>query len=180
MKHPHGSMPRRSGLSLLEVVIALAIFLFSLAGISQLVNVANDRSLEVQLQLQATQLCQTKLAELSVGVVPLMTQTDVPFLDDPEWQWSVECNPGPIEGLWSIRVSISRSQSNGSRRDWSLSQAVLDPSLRANPPMRNPLNPAAPTGESRFPSPSSAQHRWKPLSNLRPGAVTATSPEGRP
>jgi len=112
----------------------LAIFLFSLVGIGQLVNLGTDRGEDVRLQLQAIQLCQTKLAELDVGVIPLVPQTDVAYLDDPNWHWSVECKRNLLGGLWDAHVTIARLDAKGGRTEWSLSQMVLDPTLREERP----------------------------------------------
>ena len=120
----------RKALSLLEVVLALAIFLFSLVGIGQLVNLGTERGEDVRLQLQAIQLCQTKLAELDVGVIPLVPQTNVAYLDDPNWHWSVACRRNLLGGLWDAHVTIARLDAKGVRTEWSLSQMVLDPALR--------------------------------------------------
>src|SRR5438552_13621462 len=102
---------RRRGLTLLEVLVALGIFLMSFAAISQLVSLSADRALEVQQQTQATQLCQAKLAEVAAGVVPLSGQSGVPFDEDPKFLWSVDAAQADISGLWkvTVRVTLERS-----------------------------------------------------------------------
>lgn len=123
---------RRRGLSLLEVLIALAIFLISLVVISRLVVAGGERALEVQQQAHAARLCQSKLAEVAAGAVPLQSQTDVPFDDEVDWYWSLECEAGPVAGLWTVRVQVNRSAADGTRVQANLSQMVLDPSLRGS------------------------------------------------
>src|SRR5947209_15845261 len=107
-RHP-GS--KRRGLTLLEVLIALGIFLMSFAVISHLITLSADRALDVQQLGQATQLCQAKLAEVSAGVVPLSGQTDVPFDEDPNFLWSLDAVQAEITGLWkvTVRVTLQRS-----------------------------------------------------------------------
>src|SRR5439155_26281298 len=90
---------KRRGLTLLEVLVALGIFLMSFAVIGQLITVSADRALEVQQQGQATQLAQAKLAEVAAGVVPLSGQNDVPFDEDPNFLWSLDAVQAEIAGL---------------------------------------------------------------------------------
>src|SRR5262249_30485154 len=79
--------PRRArrGLSLLEVLVSLSIFLFALIVIGRLVVMGTDLALDVQYQSQATQLCQSKMAEVLCGAVPLSSQNEVPFDEDSNW-----------------------------------------------------------------------------------------------
>ena len=123
---------RRGGLTLLEVLIALGIFLMALVAISTLVTASADQALEIQQRSRAIQLCQSKLAEVIAGVVPLSGQGDAPFDEDPNWSWSLDADQGDIAGLWKVTVHVSRQQPNGSRIECSLDRLLLDPSLRGS------------------------------------------------
>jgi general secretion pathway protein I len=123
---------RRGGLTLLEVLIALGIFLMSLVAISTLVTTSADQALEVQQRSRAAQLCQSKLAEVIAGVVPLSGQGDTPFDEDPAWSWALDAEQGDIAGLWKVTIHVSRQQPNGSRIECSLDRLLLDPSLRGS------------------------------------------------
>src|SRR5690242_21595778 len=105
---------RRSGLTLLEVVIALAIFLFSLAAITQLLSLSGERALTANLRSQAGLLCQSKLAELVAGVETLSSAGYTSFPNDPDWQWRAECNEGDVTGLWNVQVWVKKDRSDGS------------------------------------------------------------------
>src|SRR5262249_36413301 len=120
----------RPGLSLLEVLVALAIFLFALVGLGTLITLGGDRALDVRQQSWAIQRCQSKLAEVMVGAVPLSPQSDVPFEEDPDWHWSLEAEATGITGLWNVTVRVMRQRPDGSRVETSLTQLVPDPSLR--------------------------------------------------
>jgi general secretion pathway protein I len=123
---------KRHGLTLLEVLVALGIFLMAFASISHLVTLSADRALEVQQQGKAAQLCQAKLAEVAAGIVPLSGQTDVPFDEDPKFLWSLDAAQADISGLWKVTVRVSLERSDGSRTECSLDRMLLDPSLRGN------------------------------------------------
>lgn len=143
--------PPRPGLSLLEVLVALAILLFTLVAIGRLITTGGDRALEVQQLARATQLAQSKLAEVMAGVVPLTSASDT-FPEDPDWHWSLDCQTGAANGLWTVTVRVGRDRPDGSRFETSLSQMVLDPAVRGapgnttQPTGQDPNSPGAPTG----------------------------------
>src|SRR5260370_31950113 len=110
----------------------MAIFLFAFAGISRLVSPSGDRALDVKLKSQATQLCQSKLAEVMAGAVPLAAQSDATLDEDPTWTWSLDAEQGNVQGLWNVTVKFSRKRGDSSTLESSLSQMVLDPSLRGS------------------------------------------------
>jgi general secretion pathway protein I len=121
---------QRSGLSLLEVIVALAILLFALAGLERLVSIGGDRALDVQQQARGMQLCESKMAEVASGVVQLSSQGDTPFDEDPDWQWSLDAEQGTVTGLWTVTVTVSRTRSDGSTHKSTLTQMLVDPTQR--------------------------------------------------
>jgi type II secretory pathway pseudopilin PulG len=129
---------------LLEVLLALTIFLLSMIAIGQLIILAGERAVEIELEGQATQLCQSKLAEVVSGAVPLSSQADVPFEEDPAWQWSVEAEQGNVAGLWRVVVEVTRTRPDGTKLGCRLTQLLLDPGLRGT----SLAAPAAPAGST--------------------------------
>jgi type II secretory pathway pseudopilin PulG len=127
-----GTRHSRRGLSLLEVLAALAVFLFSLIALGQLITLGGDRARDVQWLSRATLIAQTKMAEVVAGAVPLTGQPDTPAEDDPDWSWSVEAAADNTPGLYLVTVRVSRPQPNGERFETTLSQYVLDPAQRGN------------------------------------------------
>lgn len=168
---------RRAGLSLLEVLVALAIFLFALIVVSQLVILGGDRALDVQQQGEAAQLCQSKLAEVVVGAVPLSPTSDVSFADEAtglggDWFWSLDCEQqSTTPGLWSVHVTVYRSRANGSRTEATLSQLVLDPSLRGSTHDPAPSSTSSPEDTSTAGSSSTTSST---SSTQQPAASTPT------
>src|SRR5262249_299716 len=123
---------RRAGLSLLEVLVALAIFLFALSGIGILITTGANRAQFVQQQELAGQLCQSKMAEVVAGAVPLVAQSDMAYEDYPGWNWSIECEPDTIAGLWNVAITAARQRADGSRFTCQIRQKVLDPAQRGS------------------------------------------------
>jgi prepilin-type N-terminal cleavage/methylation domain-containing protein len=126
MHHP------RRGVSLLEVLVALAIFLMALIGIGHLLSFGSDRALDVQHQAIAIKRCQSQLAQVACGAIPLNSQGETPFDEDPDWHWSMDAQQGNITGLWTVTIHVTRPGPSGSKIDISLTQMVLDPSLRGS------------------------------------------------
>jgi prepilin-type N-terminal cleavage/methylation domain-containing protein len=122
----------RPGLSLIEVLVALSIFLISMIALGQLITISGERAFEVQQQSRAAQLCQSKLAEVVSGVVPLSSDSGQ-YDEDTDWQWTVDAEQdSSITGLWRVQVTASRDFSDGSHYESSVNQMILDPSLRGS------------------------------------------------
>jgi general secretion pathway protein I len=120
---------RRQGISLLEVIIALAVFLMSITGLVFLMGIATDNAIETQMRSQAQSLCQSKLAEVSAGALPLSGTSKAECEDDKDYQWSMEVTPGAFASLSTVTVTVSRKRANGKEFECSMSQMVLDPSV---------------------------------------------------
>lgn len=122
----------RPGLSLLEVLVSMSIFLLSLIGIGQLITLSGDVARDVQQQGMAAQMAQSKMAEVLAGAVPLSSANDTPFDDDPDWQWSMDAAADSVAGIYRVTVRVFRSRPDGSTVESKLSQFVLDPSIRGS------------------------------------------------
>jgi len=122
------SAPR--GLTLLEVVIALAIFVGSMAAIGQLVATGVQSALRSRLQTQAVFRCESKLAEVIAGITPLQSSGETAYPDDSAWTWSVALQPGPYDGLYLVDVTTSHHLAGGgATTSFSLQRLVRDPQL---------------------------------------------------
>ncbi len=129
MIYRSSSLRIRPGLSLLEVMVALAIFLFALVGLGQLVTLGANQALEVEAKSQAVEMCRSKLNEVACGAVPLGSQSAVPFDEDPDWTWSLDAEQGAVAGLWNVSVTVSRQRPDGSKTECSINQIILDPTV---------------------------------------------------
>ena len=86
--------------------------------------------MEVQFQGEAMLKCQSKMSEIYAGVEQLTSQSDVPFPEDPNWHWSADCNQAQVTNLWTVQVRVSKQRPDGSQLEVTLSQMMLDPSVR--------------------------------------------------
>lgn len=122
---------RRAGLSLLEVLLALAIFLFSLAAIGALVEFGNQRATAAAMQTTATRLAQAKLAEVEAGAVSVATGGSGTFDEEPEWNWSVEPGAATIPNVYPVTVRVWR-EAAGRMHEVTLTQLVFDSAQMGN------------------------------------------------
>jgi len=121
----------RSGLTLLEVLISLSIFLGALAAISQLIGIGSRAALQAQLRTQAIIKCQSKLAEVLAGVQPMESVTLVAFEeDDDNWKWSLNVEPGDYENLLKLMVTVQYAgESETIFSKYQLTRQVRDPAM---------------------------------------------------
>ena len=126
----------RRGLSLMEVIISLAIFLLSFVAISHLLSMATARAIDAQDLSRATDLVHSKMAEVEAGVVPLQGQGDTPFDEEPDYIWSMTADQGQTNGLWNVSVTVSKPKSSTNLQT-TLTQLVLDPSIIGSTQVRS-------------------------------------------
>lgn len=122
--------PARNGITLLEVLAALVIFVLSFTALAGLIHLASERALDIQRQTLAVQMCQSKLAEVIAGVVPLQSQSGT-IDEDPDWTWNLEAEQADVTNLWNVTVRVSRPTEMG-EVSVTLSARVLDPAIRGS------------------------------------------------
>ena len=165
----------RSGLSLLEVIASLAIFLLALAGITQLMSTSTQAARRIQFQSQATLLCQSKLADFCAGVEPLDAGGGGDFEDDSGWKWSADSAAESTPGLYRVTVKVFKESSTGEVQfETSLSQFILSPATRGNlsATANQPADPS--TNSSSSPSGSSSSSSGSSSSSTTPAASKST------
>ncbi len=126
---------RRDGFTLLEVILALAILLASLAAIGQLVFNAYQSALRVKNMTRAQLICEGILAELNAGSLPLETIADAPVEDiddtvEPGWLYAIDIAQLDTNGLLSVQVSVYQDSALVARPvQFTLTQWMIDPTV---------------------------------------------------
>jgi prepilin-type N-terminal cleavage/methylation domain-containing protein len=129
----HSNVSARSGFSLLEVIVAMAVFLISIVGIGKLVSIGVDHGINAEIQSEAAHLCQSKMSEVVFGAVSLQSQSDTPLDEDPSWTWSMTADQqSTANGLWKVSITFSRKRAEGDSISCTVEQYVLDPSIRGS------------------------------------------------
>ncbi len=120
----------RRGLTLLEVLLSLGLFLGALAALSQLWYGGVRASVQARLATQAILRCESKLNEVVAGAVPLQSTSDTPFDDDASWTWSLQVEVGPHADTMLATVKVSHpGQSGLSSSDHQLRRLIRDPQV---------------------------------------------------
>ena len=128
------STKARRGITLMEVLVALVILLFSCIAIYQLVSMGTDRAIDVKYYARASMLCQSKLEELKFGAEPLTGGGPTAFKEDgdADYQYEIHVESGEIDELRlkKVRVTVKREKTDGRAVEVSLSCLILDPTFR--------------------------------------------------
>ena len=98
----------RQGLSLVEVILALAILGIALAIIGELLRLGYISASEARFQSEAQLLCDSKMAEVSAGVLPLESAGMTSVESNPDWEYGVEVSSAEIEGLMRVEVTLQQ------------------------------------------------------------------------
>jgi type II secretory pathway pseudopilin PulG len=103
---------RDRGAVLLEVLLALGLFVFAAAVVSSGLNAAVDRTLRLRAQTHALDLAVSVLSELELGLRPAVAGGPEPF-DPPfeQWTWELEAVPqsfgtDDLSGLQQVTVIV--------------------------------------------------------------------------
>jgi len=124
------TLRRRLGMSLLEVMLAIAILGGSMVVLAELVRIGSRSSREARELTVAQLLCEAKLAEVAMGFVPAQAATQQPCETDPDWVFTIDVQPGDQEGLLMVMVRVSEAQPVGPRPlEFTLTRWMVDPSV---------------------------------------------------
>jgi prepilin-type N-terminal cleavage/methylation domain-containing protein len=120
----------RPGLSLLEVMLAIAILGLALATMGELVRIGTQAAGESRDLTKAQILCEGLMSELAAGVIPLESAEETPLELDPEWTYSVTVGPVDEGGLLGVTVMVQKVLEEGERPVYfTLSRWMIDPLL---------------------------------------------------
>ena len=133
MKRPFAKRTRRDGITLLEVILAIAILGSSMAMIAELVRVGGVSAARARDYTNAQLICESKLNELIAGAIPIAATTqqqveDIGLLD--LWYYSVVVTALDTEGLVAVQVLVEKGVEQGQRPvTFSLLRWMVDPAL---------------------------------------------------
>jgi type II secretory pathway pseudopilin PulG len=103
---------RDRGAVLLEVLLALGLFVFAAAVVSSGLNAAVDRTLRLRAQTHALDLAVSVLSEIELGLRPGVAGGPEPF-EPPfeQWTWELEAVPqsfgtDDLSGLQQVTVIV--------------------------------------------------------------------------
>ena len=112
-KRHDGSLPVQRGMTLLEVVIALALFFAAMSAIAEILRMGRDSSVKAQLQAEASLLGESKLNEVLAGIVPMTSVQSQVFADSPRWTWSLTVEDDASLSLKHLFLTVNHLNSAG-------------------------------------------------------------------
>jgi general secretion pathway protein I len=122
----------RAGLSLLEVLISVAIFLGAMTAIIFALNSGQRSEIAARLQSEAVLRCETVMGEIVSGVSEATSSDGNRFTDDEEglWEWSAQVTDGGVTGLLQVTVVVEHKP-NGDQPNaaFSLVRYMRDPQI---------------------------------------------------
>ncbi len=62
--------------------------------------------------------------------MPLSSQSDTPFDQDPDYTWSLDAEQNTVANLWNVTVTVTRSRGDGGKLETKLTEMIIDPSIR--------------------------------------------------
>lgn len=129
----------RSGLSLLEVLLALSILGVAGAILSQIISTAADNSIRAEKLSRAQMIADSKMSEVVAGLVQPQS---VPFnvaqtdFDGTVWYYELQVVPSEQQNMLGIQMTITDDPNGigGMPIVYRLTRAIIDPSLGLDQP----------------------------------------------
>ena len=101
----------RRGFTLLEMILALAIFIGSVAVLSRLVLIGIENAEYSRWQAHAALIAESRFHELEAGILTIDQVGDVVQDPDyPEWEWTMSAQPADLTGLYLVTVEVRNVQ----------------------------------------------------------------------
>lgn len=139
-------LPTRNALSLLEIILALSILTGAMAVLGQVSYIGMRNAREARDLTQAELLCESKLAEITAGIVPSDPVSNAYFdsqfdpgsnasndPDSPPWLYSIETELINDTGLLAVRVTVVQDVPPARRPvELSIIRWMVDPDLEAS------------------------------------------------
>lgn len=100
----------RSGLSLLEVVLALSILAMSAALLTQITKQATDNGLMAKRLSTAQLLCESKMSEVLAGAIPLTPSGWTAITDSGRkgnWHYQIQTESAARPNMIGVRLSVT-------------------------------------------------------------------------
>ena len=129
--HTRDELPTRTGLTLLEVLVSLAILGGALTAIGRLTSNGVTAALRCEHDTDAALRCRSQLDLLLAGTAPIRDVSWQAFADDPQWRWSATLSPAADRQLATLTVAVERTGSKPTH--FQLTQFIRQSRLKARP-----------------------------------------------
>lgn len=147
------SSAARKGLSLLEVVLALAILAVASAYLAQSMQLATTNAIKSQQLNQAELVVESVLNQIIAGLIPPDNVTWTPYNSSQgatDWVYQIQQVPTEVAGMIGLQVAVQRVDPQmgvvPSDADMFVNRWIIDPSLGLDSPPEEETEAEAGTG----------------------------------
>jgi general secretion pathway protein I len=120
----------RKAFTLLEVLLALAILVGALAVIGELADQGLHSAQTAAALADAQLLAESKMAEITSGLVTPTAVSGVPMEFDPAWLYSITVDPTTDTGLIAVRLTVYENMPPEHRpAEFTLVRWMADPNV---------------------------------------------------
>ena len=140
----------RRGISLLEVVLALAILAVASAYLAQSMHIATENALRAESQTQAEMVAESVMSQVVAGLLSTQGVTWTPYSNpnpfgsaaafsdpDSQWMYMVTTMSTEVQGMLCVQVGVKEivtGQPDDGRIEFYYNRWIIDPSLGLDTP----------------------------------------------
>lgn len=140
----------RRGISLLEVVLALAILAMASAYLAQSMHIATENALRAESQTQAEMVAESVMSQVVSGLLSTQGVTWTPYsnpnpfgsaaaFSDPnsQWMYMVTTMSTEVQGMLCVQVGVKEivtGQADDGKIEFYFNRWIIDPSLGLDTP----------------------------------------------
>ena len=156
IKHLFEKTTLRSGISLMEVVLALAILGIASAYLAQAMQIAAQNAIRAQRLTQAELVAESVMNQVIAGVIPAEPANWSPYtsaISSGNWNYSLSIVATEMQGTIGIQVGVQEQVVGAAiglqPADLIVTRWIIDPSLGLDtPPAEEPAEESTASGQS--------------------------------
>lgn len=96
------------GFTLIEVLLALALFVGSAAALSRLIIIGIENAEFAKEQTEAMIIAEARWSELESGILTISSLGTFPAEEFPGWQWTMAANADQTTGLYQVVLNVQK------------------------------------------------------------------------
>ncbi len=131
----------QTGLSLLEVVLALAILAVATAYLAQSMQLATTNALKAQRLTKAELVAESVLNQVIAGLIPSTPVTWTPYnnsMGTTNWVYQIQQVPTEVDGMLGLQIAVQEIDPQlglvQGKADLYVNRWIIDPTLGLDTP----------------------------------------------
>jgi len=116
--------PRREGITLLEIVLALGLMAIAMTLLAQLVFIGNRAARGARDLSKAQLYCESVMSEVVAGIMAPDSVSLTPLDADPKWLYSIDVGTTSSETLNAVRVTVQQDTESTRPTTFTMTQWI--------------------------------------------------------